>query len=257
MINEWDITSTNLGRADGCSYELALLPTGAIEPHNKHLPAGQDFLHSVHIARRCCEEAWQRSKSVLCLPALPYGVDCNLMGYPLAVHVSQANLDAMVRNIISSLRAHGTRKVVILNGHGGNNFVPLIRQIQCDMDVHVFLINWWTVGRDKYDEIFEAQDDHAGEMETSVALALFSELVELDRAGPGQARPFRFEALRKGWASTSRDFAKLNDHCAVGDPSKATAEKGSRYLDIVCKRISDFLVDLAQTPIDETFPLSP
>ena len=254
MIDEWDLTATNLHRISQRHYEVAVLPTGAIEPHNRHLPIGQDFRHGTYVARRTCQLAWARCESVLCLPTLPYGVDCNLMSFGGAIHVSQACLDAMVREIIASLHAHGIRKVVLLNAHGGNDFAPLIRQIQCDMDVFVFVCDWWNVGHDRYGEIFDAPDDHAGEFETSVALELFADLVEPGVAGDGKTRPFRFEALREGWVRTSRDFARLNDHCAAGDPSAAAAEKGRKYLDLVCERISAFLVELAGSPIDEVFP---
>jgi len=254
MINEWDLTETNLHRLSQRRYEVAVLPIGAIEAHNRHLPEGQDLRHAEAVAKRCCGAAWERAPSVICLPAIPYGVDCNLSAFPLSIHVSQATLDAMVREIISSLHGHGLRKIVIVNGHGGNDFTPLVRQIQSDLPVHVFLCNWWTVGRDRFDEIFDAPDDHAGEMETSVALALFPELVENDVAADGAARPFRFDALREGWVRTSRDFARLNDHCGVGDPSRATAEKGREYLDLVCERVTGFLVELAQAEIDDAFP---
>lgn len=254
MIEPWDLTATNLGRLDGHHFEVAVLPTGAIEPHNRHLPEGQDFRHTTWVAQESCRRAWDRAPSVICLPTMPFGVDCNLFDFPLAIHISQATLDAVVRDIIMSLRNYGIRKVVLLNGHGGNAFTPLIRQIQCDTDVNVFLVNWWTVGKDKYSEIFTLPDDHAGEMETSVGLELFPDLVELERAGNGLPRPFRFEALNKGWAQTSRRFAKLNDNCAAGDPTHATAEKGRRYLDLVCGRIGDFIVELAQSPIDPLFP---
>ena len=120
----------------------------------------------------------------------------------------------------------------------------------------VFLCDWWKVGQDKYADIFDNPDDHAGEMETSVAMALFPQLIEPNVAGNGKAKDSRFEAVRQGWIRTSRDFSKLNDHCACGDPSKATAEKGRQYLDLVTGRLSSFLVDLAQTPIDESFPFT-
>ncbi|HUU21026.1 MAG TPA: creatininase family protein [Phycisphaerae bacterium] len=257
MIEEWDITATNQGRCRGRAYEVAVLAAGAIEPHNFHLPLGQDYRHASHVARAACQAAWDRCQSVLALPPLPYGVDCNLMAFPMAVHVSQAALDAMVREIIASVRHYGIRKFVLVNGHGGNDFVPLVRQIQQDMDVFVFLVDWWKVGHDRYAEIFTAPDDHAGQFETSVALELYPELVELDKAGDGSVRPFRFEALRKGWARTSRDFARLSDQCAAGDPSGASAERGRAYLDLVIGRIADFLVELAQAPIDKTFPFLP
>ncbi len=257
MINEWDLTETNLHRIAKRRYEVAVIPTGAIEAHNRHLPQGQDFRHTTEIARQSCQLAFDKCQSVICLPTIPYGVDCNLMAYPLTIHVSQANLDAMLRDIITSLKNHGIRKIVLLNGHGGNDFGAFIRQIQTDLDVHVFLCNWWTAGIDRYEEIFDAPDDHAGELETSLALALYPGLVELESACNGKPKDFRFEALRKGWVKTSRDFNKLNDHCAVGDPSKATAEKGKKYLDLVTKRISTFLTELAQSPIDENFPMTP
>jgi len=257
MPEEWDLNSTNMHQLSKCRYEVAVLPTAAIEPHNWHLPEGQDFLHTKWVSRRCCELAWPRCRSVICLPAIPYGVDCNLLDFPLAIHVSQTTLDAMVRDIINSLLRHGIHKIVILNGHGGNDFLPLVRQIQTEMDVHIFLCDWWQVGKDRYHEIFDATDDHAGEFETSVALALYPQLVEIDVAGDGKTRPFRFEALEKGWVRTSRRFARLNDHCAAGDPSAASAEKGRKYLELVCRRISDFLVDLAQSPIDQAFPHVP
>jgi len=257
MIDEWDLTATNMHRVSPRSYEVAVLPTAAIEPHNRHLPYGQDFRHATYVARESCRRAWEACQSVICLPALPYGVDCNLSAFPLAIHVSQAALDAMVREIIVSLRGHGIRKVVILNGHGGNDFVPLVRQIQCDTDVHVFICDWWTVGLDAYDGIFDKPDDHAGQFETSVAMALHPDLVEPGVAGDGRTRPYLFEALQRGWARTSRRFDRLNDHCASGDPAGATAERGEAYLELVCTRISAFIADLAATPIDEHFPHVP
>ncbi len=257
MIDEWDITATNQGRMRRRAYEVAVLPTGAIEPHNFHLPIGQDFRHTSYVAREACRAAWERCQHVLALPALPYGVDCNLMAFPMAVHVSQQCLDAMVREIVTSVRHYDIRKFVLVNGHGGNDFAPLIRQIQQDMDVFVFLVDWWKVGLDRYDEFFTAPDDHAGQFETSVALELFPELVELDAAGDGATREFRFEALRKGWVRTSRDFARLSDQCAAGNPAAASAERGRAYLDLVTGRIADFLVELAESPIDGTFPFLP
>ncbi len=254
MINDWELITTNLGRIQERRIEVAVLPAAAVEAHNRHLPEGQDLLHTQHVARESCRRAFERGAQVMLLPALPFGVDCNQLALPLAVHVSQATLDAMVRDVIASLRRHGIRKIVLVNGHGGNDFVPLVRQVQCDLDVHVFLCNWWTVGHDRYSDFFNHADDHAGQMETAVGLAICPELVELERAGSGLARPFRFEALRKGWIRTSRDFARLNDHCAAGDPSGATAEAGRAYLELSISRIADFLVELAGSPIDEHFP---
>lgn len=254
MINEWDLTETNLSRLRKKIPEVAVIPTAAVEPHNLHLPEGQDLFHTTYIAKKVCEKAWKECGSVICLPAIPFGVDCNLADFPLAVHVSQSTLDKMLGDIIKSLSVHGIKKYVIINGHGGNDFKPFIRQMQCDLNIHLFLCDWWIVGKDKYDEIFEKEDDHSGEMETSVALALFPNLVEFKKAGDGKVSPFRFKALNKGWVNTSRNFSRLNDHCACGDPSCASAEKGEKYLKLVVERISEFITELAESPLDSSFP---
>ena len=176
------------------------------------------------------------------------------MAYPLTIHISQDTLNAVLLDVIKSLLTHDIRKIVILNGHGGNDFGPFVRQVQCDLDVHLFVCHWWKVAMDCYDRIFDRVDDHAGQMETSIALALFPELVDMASAGDGFAKNYRFKALQRGWLKTSRDFSKINPNCACGDPTGATPEKGRQYLEIAINRIAEFLVELANESIDHDFP---
>lgn len=253
----WDLKRTSLSCLRQHQYEVAVLPVGAVEAHNWHLPEGMDVIHSEYVALTSCQKAWQKCQSVICLPPIPFGVDSNLMAFPLTVHVSQKTLDAFITEIILSLRKHGIRKIVIINGHGGNDFKPLVRQIQYESDIHLFVCDWWKVGSDIYDDLFGKGDDHAGTMETSVAMEICPEFVSPEKAGDGQVPPFRFEALQKGWITTSRDFSKLNDHCAVSSNAIPESQKGRQYLTLVCDRISQFLVELAQSTIDDTFPLQP
>jgi creatinine amidohydrolase len=257
MINEWDLTQTNQARLKQHMPNVAVLGSSAIEGHNYHLPEGQDFLHTEAIVKRVAQMAWEKTSSVICLPTIPYGVDCNLLEFPLTIHVKQTTLDLMLTEIVASLAHHGIRKIVLINGHGGNDFTPLVRQIQADLGVFIFWCNVYEVGQDKHNEIFDTADDHAGELETSMALALFPELVELEQADSGASRPFQFEALEQGWIKTSRMFSNLNDHCGNADPSLSTAEKGQQYLDFICNRISNFLIELAEADVNDHFPHFP
>ena len=257
MINEWDLTQTNQARLKQHMPNVAVLGSSAIEAHNYHLPEGQDFLHTEAIVKRVAQMAWEKTSSVICLPTIPYGVDCNLLEFPLTIHVKQTTLDLMLTEIVASLAHHGIRKIVLINGHGGNDFTPLVRQIQADLGVFIFWCNVYEVGQDKHNEIFDTADDHAGELETSMALALFPELVELEQADSGASRPFQFEALEQGWIKTSRVFSNLNDHCGNADPSLSTAEKGQQYLDFICNRISNFLIELAEADVNDHFPHFP
>ena len=257
MINEWDLTQTNQARLKQHMPNVAVLGSSAIEAHNYHLPEGQDFLHTEAIVKRVAQMAWEKTSSVICLPTIPYGVDCNLLEFPLTIHVKQTTLDLLLTEIVASLAHHGIRKIVLINGHGGNDFTPLVRQIQADLGVFIFWCNVYEVGQDKHNEIFDTADDHAGELETSMALALFPELVELEQADSGASRPFQFEALEQGWIKTSRMFSNLNDHCGNADPSLSTAEKGQQYLDFICNRISNFLIELAEADVNDHFPHFP
>jgi creatinine amidohydrolase len=116
------------------------------------------------------------------------------------------------------------------------------------------VVDWWKVGLDRYGEIFEKPDDHAGEMETSVALELYPELVELERMSDGATRSARFEAIRRGWAAITRPWHLLTESSGVGDPRAATREKGQRYLELVTERLAQFLTELSAATMDGVFP---
>ena len=91
-------------------------------------------------------------------------------------------------------------------------------------------------------------------METSVGMAFFEDLVYLDQADEGKARPSRLEGLNTGIGWISRPWHLLTTNSGVGDPSKATKEKGERLVAAAVQRVGDYLLELANTPVDETFP---
>ena len=254
MVREWRLDELTYGMVKERRFEVAVLPVGAIEPHNLHLPYGSDAFHGEKIADRCCQAAVRFGAKVVLLPTIPYGVDSNQLGFPLAIHVGQPVLDAMVTEIVRSLEHHGILKLVIFNSHGGNSFKPLVRELFGKTKVFVCVVDWWKVARDQYREIFEQVGDHADEMETSVNLALNPELVHMEAADEGAVRSSRFEAINRGWVQISRPWHLLTTNAGVGDPRAATAEKGERAIAVVVDRISRFLKELSDAQMDETFP---
>ena len=168
-------------------------------------------------------------------------------------------LNAVVTDLIASLEATGIRKLVLLNSHGGNDMKPLLRELYGKTPVHLFLCNWYSMILDKYDEIFENRDDHAGEMETSFALAFLPHLVERLPDGSlaaddGAPAPLRFRALKEGWVSITRPWHLLTKEAGVGNPFAASAEKGHQFVDLVVERMSEFIVELSNAEIDDRFP---
>jgi len=253
-VKDWKLQELTYKVVRERRFEVAVLPVGATEPHNLHIPYGSDTFHGEKIAERCCEAAHTMGARVVLLPTIPYGVDSNQLEFPLAIHVGQPVLDAVVAEIVRSLEHHGIRKLVVFNSHGGNAFKPLLRELYGKTTVFLALVDWWKVGADQVAEIFEHPGDHADEMETSVGLALFGDLIHLEDADDGAVRPSRFEAVNRGWVQITRPWHLLTKNAGVGDPRAATAEKGERYVALVVERIARFLKELSEAEIDEEFP---
>jgi len=253
-VREWRLDELTYKMVGQRQFEVAVLPVGATEPHNLHIPYGSDAFHSEKIADLCCKAALELGAKVVLLPTIPYGVNSTHLEFPLAIHVGQPVLDAVVTEIVRSLEHHGIRKFVIFNGHGGNDFKPLLRELYGKTSVFMALVNWWTVGSDHLKEIFSKPGDHADEMETSVGLALFGDLIHLADADDGAVRQTRFEAINRGWAQITRPWHLLTKNAGVGDPRAATPEKGRRYVEIVVERVARFLKELSDAEMDETFP---
>jgi creatinine amidohydrolase len=141
---------------------------------------------------------------------------------------------------------------VIVNGHGGNDFRQMIREITPRTSVFICTINWYSCLDPK--PFFTEPGDHAGELETSLMMHLRPDLVRpLSEAGEGRARKFRVAGLRDGWAWAPRAWTKVTDDTGTGNPAAASAEKGSRYLDAVSERIGGFLIELARAKTDDMY----
>lgn len=237
--------------------EVAVLPFGATEPHNYHLPYGTDTIEADVIGSALCEEATRRGADVVLLPTIPYGTESNLVGFPFALNLSPSTTLLILRDLIESLDQMGVQKCVLLNSHGGNAFKGHLRELCGRTKAQLFLINWYAVAKERYFEVFEQADDHAGEMETSVILACRPELVYLDRADPGAPARSRFDAVTKGWVELTRPWTRLTKSSGVGDPRAATAAKGRRWIEIIVECLTPFLVELAHSPLDDSFPFEP
>jgi creatinine amidohydrolase len=235
-------------------FEVAVLPLGATEPHNLHLPYGTDTFQVEVIGERACARATERGARVLLLPAIPYGTETNQMRFPLSMNLNPSTLARVITDLVESLATHAIRKCVLLNGHGGNDLKWVLRELHRTTPVHLFLCHWYKVGADRHSQIFDDAGDHAGEMETSMGLAHFPNLVHLDRADDGAMAATRFEAVNRGWVEITRPWHLLTTNSGAGDPRPATASKGQTLTELVVDRLAGFLKDLSDSPTDERFP---
>lgn len=227
------------------AYDVAILPWGATEAHNLHLPYATDVVECERAAAESARLAWERGARIVVLPAIPFGVNTGQLDVPFCINMNPSTQTAVLRDVVASLAPHGVRKLVVMNSHGGNDFRQIIRELQPSTRVLLCTLNWWTaVDARAY---FDEPGDHAGELETSTMMAIAPELVgPLETAGPGRARRFRLRGLREGVAWTPRQWTQVTDDTGVGNPANSTADKGRRFFDAACSRIADFLVELAQ-----------
>ncbi|UOQ97804.1 creatininase family protein [Hymenobacter sp. 5317J-9] len=227
------------------AYQVVVLPWGATEAHNYHLPYATDNYQSDYVAAEAARKAWEQGAKVVVLPCVPFGVNTGQLDITLDINMSPSTQLALLRDVVQVLARQGIPKLVILNGHGGNDFRQILRELQAEFPT-VFLstLNWFKAAdRNRY---FSAPGDHADELETSVMQHIAPELVRpLAEAGDGASKEFRVAALRQGWAWAQREWSKVSADTGVGNPAAATAEKGQAFLEAVTTNIGQFLVELA------------
>jgi creatinine amidohydrolase len=237
-------------------WQAAVLPFGATEPHNLHMPYGTDTYQVEELARRACARAWEAGARVALLPALPYGVNTNHLEVPggLACSVTPTTLLAILSDLVESLDRQGVRKLVLLNGHGGNELKPLTRQLHHRTKVFLCVCDWYRMAADLYPKLFDHPGEHADEVETSLGLAYFAGLLKPELADKGAARPTRFEAINRGWVNITRPWHLATTNTGLGDPSGATPEKGRALMEALAERLGGFLAELAKAEVNATFP---
>jgi creatinine amidohydrolase len=236
----------------GTDYQVAVLPWGATEAHNFHLPYGTDNYEAAHVAAESAKKAWDAGARVVVLPPIPFGVNTGQLDIKLCINMNPSTQAAVLGDVARSLEAQGILKLVILNGHGGNDFRQMIRELQPTCGVFICAVNFWNCVDPK--PYFDEPGDHAGELETSLLMHLAPNLVlPLDEAGDGKAKKFKIAALREGWAWAPREWTKVTDDTGVGNPAAATAEKGKKFLEVVTDRVSGFLVDLASADLGKMY----
>lgn len=235
------------------SFEVAILPWGACEAHNYHLPYGTDIIEAEQVAAAAAKEAWDQGAKIIVLPAIPFGVNTGQFDVTLDINMNPSTQLLVLRDIVEVLNRQKIYKLIILNSHGGNDFKTMIRELGLKFpDMFLCQCNWYQAVDQK--DFFENKDDHAGEMETSIILHLKPELVRpLTEAGDGAAKKFRISAIREGWAWAERKWLQVTKDTGVGDPRKATAQKGAAYFAAVTKKVGTFFLEVANTDKNDLY----
>lgn len=237
---------------------IAVLPIGAIEQHGPHLPMSVDACTVTQVARRLAD-ALPEDSPVLILPTQAVCKSDEHIDFPGTLTLSPETLIRVLCEIGASVARAGVKKLVLLNGHGGN--IPVMdvvtRKLRIDHDMLAFAVNWFGFGMPEglYSPTERAHGIHAGDMETSVMLALDPANVDM-----AQARDFRSagQDLAEGtrWLGLGRaakpgwKVQDMNADGACGEAHLATAAKGEATLDFAVARLVEAMAEIDALPLD-------
>ena len=247
---EFDLSLSNYGTTRTIDYDIAILPWGATEPHNLHLPYLTDAILSHDVAVDSALLALEKyGVRAMVMPPMPLGSqNPGQRELKFCVHYKYETQKAVLSDIVTSLHHQGMRRLLIINGHGGNSFKNMIRDLAVDMpDMLIASSEWFKVCPAK--EYFDQPSDHADELETSVMMHYHPELVNLSEAGTGEYTGFKPKTLRDGVAWIPRDWSKVSKDTGIGDPRLASPEKGARFAAAVADRYAELLNDLVNSDL--------
>ncbi|MDD5646161.1 MAG: creatininase family protein [Candidatus Bipolaricaulis sp.] len=236
------------------SKPVALLPVGAVEQHGPVLPLGTDAAIAAHVARLAADR-----DDRLLLPTLTVGVSYEHRHFPGTLSLSPDQLRDLAVAMGRSLRAHGLRRVVFVNGHG-SNAAPLADAalVLREESVHAFVFNWWQSVAETLAALFPKEDAHAGAVEASAMLVIDPASVQTRRMEDASAD----RGAHAPWGNfvegvqVAFDAAEFSDLGHVGDPSRADVEKGRAFLSEAAERLGRFCDWLTTQPEDAPPPRS-
>lgn len=247
------LAETNFKTVKEQNYTVAILPWGATEAHNYHLPYATDNILAEAVAIEAAKIAWNKDAKVVVLPTIPFGVNTGQLDVSLCINMNPSSQLAVLKDIVDVLNRQNINKLVIVNAHGGNSFKQTIRELSVDFpSVFVCALNWWKT--ENGEGFFTEPGDHAGELETAVTMYLKPDLVlPLHEAGNGNAKQFKLKGLKEGWVTSQRKWTSVTKDTGVGNPKQATAENGELFFKAVTSKIASFLVELHHSDLEEMY----
>jgi creatinine amidohydrolase/Fe(II)-dependent formamide hydrolase-like protein len=235
--------------------DIALLPVGSLEQHGPHLPLDTDAFDALHLVKSVAEQC--TDPKPLVFPLIPYGISYHHEDFAGTISISNETLANMVYEIGMSAARSGIKKFIIINGHGGNTpSLKFAAQI-INRDAHIFTcVDTGETSDVDIANICETPNDvHAGEIETSTSLANRPELVDMTKAKksiPQFSSTFlNFSAKRSvEWFTRTEKISKTG---VLGDPTKATVDKGKEIWQIMVRNLVQLVENLKGMSLEEIY----
>lgn len=239
---------------------VGVIPVGAFEQHGPHLPLMVDAHLCEMVALGAAGQAADRGLAIAVTPAIWTGYSPHHRDFPGTVTLDDKVFSALVGQVAQSLWATGFRRILILNGHGGNAHLlrNLTQTLHYDHGLRVHAASYWDFALPVLAEWRKSPIggiNHACEMETALMSATRPDLVRIELAADhylDRPRWFGADLLSGGPVTTAASFAELSPSGVIGAPTLATPERGAELLEAMTKAVADFLVALGSMPHSDT-----
>ena len=224
---------------------IVILPWGATEAHNNHLPYASDVIEAVAFAEESAQRAQDMGARVVVLPVLPFGNNAQHLDQSVTIHINTTTAYSLLRDIVDSLISQKIDRLLIVNSHGGNNFKPIVRDLQKEFPILIIVADILEMVPESVQELFDSPGDHAGELETSLMMYLSSGKIDTKVAGAGKKNQFEISGLDQPGIWTPRPWHHIHPDTGSGNPAGASIEKGEKYFDLVCEALSKTIFGLS------------
>ncbi|MDB5732002.1 MAG: creatininase [Variovorax sp.] len=253
-----DLTTCDFARLDPAAT-VAVLPLGATEQHGPHLPLSVDTRLADGIVAAALPHL-PPTLPVLFLPTQPVGLSPEHTAFAGTLSLSAETLMRLWKDIGAGVARAGLRKLVLFNAHGGHvgAMDVVARELRAAHGLIVYSVSWFNLPLGEADALFDANEHrfgvHAGDIETSMMLALHPPLVRMAQArdfdSASRQRAAAYDILgngrsaKLGWAM--QDY---NAQGAAGNAAAATAAKGRAMVDAAARQLALLLGEVARLPL--------
>jgi creatinine amidohydrolase len=242
----WNHMSAVVLRQRAASGAPVLLPVGATEQHGPHLPTGVDDFLAAEACRRTAVLMAERGRPVVVAPSVWCGLSEHHTGFGGTFTLSLPTYHALLRELCDSVRRAGFRRLLVVNGHGGNVSAlgAIGHELSRELDLDIAVTSYFTAAEARIAEILESRDTlmHACEGETSMMMAAHPDLVDHTRIAEATGPDITLQSRPGHFVQRSRSFDAVTPTGVAGDARPATPAKGDAILDACAAAMADWLI---------------
>lgn len=244
-IEWWRMKAPEL-RALANREAVVIVPVASTEQHGPHLPTKVDCLLVGEIARRAAIQA-SATTPTLITPVVWTGLAEHHMSMGATISLDYEEFFAVLRGVCRSLVRQGFKRVLLLNGHGGNiaALTVAVNELSVLFNAPIATTTYWLLAQPEFAKILEMQANvrHACEAETSMVLALEPDLVDMTlvEGAVGPTAPELADIIGTTAAHRWQSFKSRTSNGVIGDPRSATAEKGKLLLQAATDAVSSLV----------------